>query len=78
VRVLHTTSKGWIRQFTVDSDRVNEYISLYESLGNQVQVEPMTPDSMTSEECAACLYTECDKYVIIFTRPREDRFQQDV
>ena len=78
MRVLHTTSKGWIRQFTVDSDRVNEYISLYESLGNQVQVEPMTPDSMTSEECAACLYTECNKYVIIFTRKREDGFQQDV
>jgi len=75
---LHTTSKRWIRQFSVDSDRVNEYISLYESLGNQVQVKPMTPDLMTSEECAACLYTECNKYVIIFTRKREDGFQQDV
>ena len=78
MRVLHTTLKGWIRQFTVDSSRVNEYISLYESLGNQVQMVPMTPDLMTSEECAACLSAECDKSVILFTRPREDGFQQDV
>jgi hypothetical protein len=78
VRVLHTNLKGWIRQFTVDSDRVDEYISLYESLGNDVLVEPMTPDLMTSEECAACLSDECDKSVIIFTRPRENGVQQDV
>ncbi len=63
-------AQGWIRQFTIEAERVDEYVELYESLGNEVRVEPVTPDVMQAEECATCLLAACDKYRVIFTRPR--------
>jgi deoxyadenosine/deoxycytidine kinase len=64
-------AQGWIRQFTVEAERADEYVELYEEMGHEVRVEPVTPDLMVSEECAACLLAACDKYVIIYTRPKE-------
>ena len=62
---------GWVRQFIVESERVDEYADLYESLGNEVLVEPVTPDLMVADECVTCLLVTCDRYVVIYTRPRE-------
>jgi hypothetical protein len=59
-----------MRQFTVELARVAEYVELYESLGHEVRVEPVTPDLMVSEECATCLLAACDRYVFIYTRPK--------
>ncbi|MFQ5857109.1 MAG: hypothetical protein ACE5LU_15975 [Anaerolineae bacterium] len=64
-------AQGWVRQFTVEAERADEYVELYESLGNEVRVETVTPDLMVTEECATCLLATCDKYVIIYTRPRD-------
>jgi hypothetical protein len=64
-------AQGWIRQFTVEGERADEYVELYESLGDEVRVEPVAPDLMVAEECATCLLAACDKYVVIYTRPRE-------
>ena len=64
-------SQGWVRQFTIDADRVDEYIELYEELGEEVRIEPLTPDLMVNEECTTCILNECEKYVIIYTRTRE-------
>jgi hypothetical protein len=50
-----------MRQFTVELARVAEYVELYESLGHEVRVEPVTPDLMVSEECATCLLAACDR-----------------
>ena len=44
---------------------------LYESLGDEVRVEPVTPELMVAEECATCLLAACDRYVVIYTRPGE-------
>lgn len=63
-------AQGWIRQFTVEAERAGEYVELYESLGDEVRVEPVTPDLMVAEECATCLLATCDRYVVIYTRPR--------
>ena len=63
-------AQGWIRQFTVEVERADEYAELYESLGNEVRVEPVTPDLQVAEECATCLLAACDRYVVIYTRPR--------
>jgi len=64
-------AQGWIRQFIVESERADEYVDLYESLGNEVRIEPVTPDLMVADECATCLLATCDRYVVIYTRPRE-------
>ena len=62
-------AQGWICQFTIEAERAQEYVELYEEIGLEVRVEPVTPDLMVSEECATCLLAACDKYVVIYTRP---------
>lgn len=70
-RVRELEAQGWTRQFTTEVERAKEYVELYESLGNKVRLEPVTPDLMVAEECATCLLAACDKYVVIYTRPSE-------
>ena len=62
-------AQGWIRQFTVEAERAEEYVQLYESLGNEVRVEPVTPALQMTEECSTCLLAACNRYVVIYTRP---------
>jgi hypothetical protein len=65
-------AEGWVRQFTVDVQRVDEYVELYQSLGDEVWVETMSPELVEKDECATCLLAECDKYVVIYTRQQEE------
>ncbi len=69
--------QGWIRQFDMDAGREDEYIELYESLGDEVRVEKMSPDLMEAEKCATCLLADCNKYVIIYTRPKKQEDKPD-
>jgi hypothetical protein len=62
-------TQGWTRQFTIEVERADEYVELYESLGNEVRVEPVTPDLLVSEECTACILAARERYRIIYTRP---------
>jgi hypothetical protein len=62
-------AQGWTRQFTVEIERADEFVELYESLGNMVRVEAVNPDLMVAGECAECLLAASDRYVIIYTRP---------
>jgi hypothetical protein len=64
-------AQGWIRQFTIEAERADEYVELYESLGNEVRVEPVTPDLLVSEGCAACIMAARERYRVIYTRPGE-------
>lgn len=61
--------QGWIRQFTVEIERVDEYVELYQSLGNEVRIEALSPELMDEEACATCLLAACERYVVIYTRP---------
>lgn len=63
--------RGWIRQFIIEAQRAAEFAEIYEDLGEEVQVKPLTPDLLRNEECTTCLMTECDKYVIIYTRMKK-------
>ncbi|MGD1995231.1 MAG: hypothetical protein PVH62_00510 [Anaerolineae bacterium] len=63
-------AQGWTRQFTIEAERADEYVELYESLGDEVRVESVMPGPTIAEECAACLLAACDRYVVIYTRPR--------
>ncbi len=44
--------EGWIRKFTIESNRVDEYKELYESLNLEVRVESVNPSEI--EECSTC------------------------
>jgi len=63
-------AEGWIRQFTMDEPRLSEAVEMYQLLGFEVHLEPVTPDE-SSEECAACLEVMCDRYKTVYTRPTE-------
>ena len=62
-------AEGWVQRFTIEAERADEYVELYQSLGEEVRVEPVTSDLLEAEECATCLLAACDKYVVIYTRP---------
>ena len=63
---------GWKAQFTIESERAQEYIELYESLGNEVRIEPLEPARLQDDECSTCLMEDCDRYTVIYTRPKND------
>lgn len=60
--------EGWEKKFTIEENRVNEYVELYESLDQEVRVEPVVPGEM--EGCAECFKADCDNYRIIYTRSK--------
>ena len=63
-------AEGWNPQFTIEAERANEYVELYESLGNEVRVEALDPKRLQDGECSTCLMAACDRYVMIYTRPK--------
>ncbi len=67
--------KGWERKFIIEEHRVNEYVELYESLDQEVRVEPVIPSEM--EGCSECFKVECSNFRVIYTRrPREVRTKE--
>ncbi len=59
-------AEGWTACFVADEPRLSEAVELYESLGMEVHLEPVRPQS---DECATCLQECLDRYKLIFTRP---------
>ncbi|MHA1994967.1 MAG: hypothetical protein ACW97Z_10525 [Candidatus Hodarchaeales archaeon] len=67
--------KGWERKFITEEHRVIEYVELYESLDQEVRVEPVIPSEM--EGCSECFKVECSNYRVIYTRrPRKFRTKE--
>ncbi len=62
--------KDWEKGFTVEENRVAEYVELYESIGYEVRVEPTTPD--VQEECQICFKTDFDNLRTIFIKRKEN------
>ena len=58
--------EGREKKFTIEEHRVEEYKELYESLDQEVRVDPVVPGEM--EGCAECFKDDCDKYRVIYTR----------
>ncbi|MFX0004820.1 MAG: hypothetical protein ACFE9C_10860 [Candidatus Hodarchaeota archaeon] len=59
-------AKDWERGFTVEKNRVAEYVELYESIGYEVRVEPATPNE--SENCQECFKADFDNLRTIFIK----------
>jgi hypothetical protein len=65
-QIIALEKEGWTKKFTVEAHRVEEYVNLYKSLGQEVHVESTIPDDR--EECQVCFETECDRFKTIFIR----------
>ncbi len=63
--------KDWERGFTVEENRVAEYVELYESIGYEVRVEPAIPDEQ--EECQTCFKTDFDNLRTIFIKRTKNK-----
>jgi hypothetical protein len=61
-------AQGWVRRFTIEAKRAPECVELYESLVDQVRVEPLTSELLAAKECARCLLADSAKHVISSTR----------
>lgn len=61
--------KDWERGFTVEENRVAEYVELYESIGYEVRVEPATPDEQ--EECQVCFKVDFDNLRTIYIKRKK-------
>jgi hypothetical protein len=58
--------KDWEKGFTIEKNRVAEFVELYESIGYDTRVEPATPDEM--EGCQVCFKTDFDNLRTIFIK----------
>ena len=63
--------EDWERGFTIEADRVAEYVELYESIGYEVRVEPATPNEM--EECQVCFKADFDNLRTIYIKQKENQ-----
>ncbi|MFW9946426.1 MAG: hypothetical protein ACFFDX_06305 [Candidatus Odinarchaeota archaeon] len=66
--------KDWERGFTIEENRVAEYVELYESIGYEVRVEPATPDKQ--EDCQECFKTNFDNLRTIYIKRKENKDNQ--
>lgn len=61
--------EGWVRQFIADESRLSEAVELYESLGLEVRLEPVTLGELI-EECQVCFEMDGERYKTIYTRSK--------
>jgi hypothetical protein len=63
--------KDWERGFTVEENRVAEYVELYESIGYEVRVEPATPSE--TDECQECFKADFDNLRTLFIKRNRNK-----
>ncbi|MGB5909691.1 MAG: hypothetical protein WBH31_00720 [Promethearchaeia archaeon] len=68
---LPIRGKDWEKGFTVEENRVNEYVELYESIGYEVRVEPATPNEM--EDCQECFKADFDNLRTIYIKRTKNK-----
>lgn len=60
--------EGWTRQFVAAEPRLSEAVELYRSLGLEVRLEQISPESLEGD-CAVCMEAAPDQFRVIYTRP---------
>lgn len=59
---------GWTRRFVGAPPRLQEMISLYESLGYEVHLDPVPPEEL-EDDCQGCRLA-VTLFRVVYTRPR--------
>ena len=62
---------GWERQTTTDEPRLSELVELYEELGFEVLLRPISSAELGGE-CQECYLAEPERYRTIYTRKGND------
>ena len=62
---------GWERMTTIDEPRLSELVELYEELGMDVLLRPVSAEEL-GQECAECVLAEPERYRTIYTRRRRE------
>ena len=58
---------GWERRTTTDEPRLSELIELYEELGFEVMLRPISGEEL-GQDCQECYLAEPERYRTIYTR----------
>lgn len=64
---------GFERRFVSEEPRLSESVELYESLGFEVALRPLSEADLSAEDCAACLRADPQRYRVIWTRRGDPR-----
>jgi len=59
---------GWERRTTTDEPRLSELVELYEELGFEVLLRPISREKL-GQDCQECYLVEPDRFRTIYTRP---------
>jgi hypothetical protein len=62
-------ARGWTRRFITDVSRAREWQELYESLGYEVLLRPLTADDLPYDGCQDCFLAR-HLLRVIYTRPK--------
>jgi hypothetical protein len=63
---------GWEQKTTTDEPRLSELVALYEQLGFEVLLRPISEEEL-GEACLECYLAEPDRYRTIYTRQVDER-----
>jgi hypothetical protein len=63
--------EGWTARTTIDEPRLSELSELYEELGFEVMIRPVTADEGDGT-CSVCVMDDPERYKTIYTRPKID------
>ena len=64
----HVDLAGWERRTTTDEPRLSELVELYEELGFEVMLRPISREKL-GQDCQECYLAEPERYRTIYTRP---------
>jgi hypothetical protein len=63
--------EGWTARNTTDEPRLSELVELYEELGFEVMLRPVSADEGEGV-CGVCLIDDPERFKTIYTRPKID------
>jgi hypothetical protein len=59
----------WTRRTTIDEPRLSELVALYEELGFEVALRPVSREEL-GDACSECMLATPERFKTIYTRPR--------
>ena len=63
--------EGWTMRTTTDEPRLSELVELYEELGLEVMLRPVSQAEL-GDQCTECMMADPERYRTIYTRPRSE------
>ena len=58
---------GWTKRTTIDEPRLSELVELYEELGLEVMLRPVSRGEL-GDQCGECMMVDPERFQTIYTR----------